>query len=124
MTDEYDVTTEAHRDWVRGLKVGDRVEVRVFGGWDDGGSEPVTVYDPSVLRYLHVRPIAAERERMAGALMTLQALQLAHDEWRDRALRAEALAQRLEAPDIRPAAGGPNVAGMLRMAEIGKTGRP
>lgn len=115
MTDDYDVTTPEHLAWVKGLKVGDEVEWHGLNRWEHvvmGGPA-----HPLVAEF--IRPTAAERQRMArldamgyppppnaviavAKLQTaLDALQIAHDEWRDRALRAEALVQRMEAPSIR-----------------------
>ena len=139
MTDDYDVTTPEHLAWVKGLDYGAACE------WRDSTDLPWVkgnVMNPPAcaLRPELIRPTAAERQRMArvdamgyppppnaviavAKLQTaLDALQIAHDEWRDRALRAEALVQRLETPNVPeiPDSSDDCGRGLLTMAAVSK----
>lgn len=162
MTDDYDVTTPEHLAWVKGLRVGDEVEWHGLNRWEHvvmGGPA-----HPLVAEF--IRPTAAERQRMArldamgyppppnaviavAKLQTaLDALQIAHDEWkakfdserhhaislsnanrdlmsqrdewRDRALRAEAKVQRMELPDVPEHPEHTVSRGLLTMAAVSK----
>ena len=165
MTDDYDVTTPEHLAWVKGLDYGAACEWRYS---TDLPWVKANVKNPPAcaLRPELIRPTAAERQRMArvdamgyppppnaviavAKLQTaLDALQIAHDEWkakfdserhhaislsnanrdlmsqrdewRDRALRAEAKVQRMELPDVPEHPEHTVSRGLLTMAAVSK----